>query len=300
MKKTILALSLAALLLLSACGTQTGGEPEQADQAAQVTVITAEEAHDRMSSGDPVTILDVRTAGEYESGHIPGAILVPNEDISDTPPAELPVKDAEILVYCRSGNRSAQAARKLAAMGYTGVYDFGGINSWTYETQEGAYVPVTGQKEGTLSSFSAVDLNGQWVDEGIFADYKLTMINIWATFCGPCLREMPELGTLAADYAGKGVQVAGIVADVTRSTDGSFSISQVQLARSLVSQTGADYLHLLPGTDLISAKIGQVNSVPETIFVDSQGKLVGKSYVGARSGAEWATIVDALLEEVGA
>jgi rhodanese-related sulfurtransferase/thiol-disulfide isomerase/thioredoxin len=295
----VIVLSLATALLLSACGAKKGdggtGKPEN---AATATVISAEEAYGRMQSGDAVTVLDVRTAAEYEAGHIPGAILVPNEDIADTPPAELPVKDAEILVYCRSGNRSAQAAKKLAAMGYTRVYDFGGINSWPYETETGAYTPVTGGKDGTLTSFAAVDLNGQWVDQGIFADHELTMINIWATFCGPCLREMPELGTLAADYADRGVQVIGIVADVKMNADGTFAADQVQTARSLVEQTGANYRHLLPGTDLISAKIGRVSSVPETIFVDRDGQLVGKSYVGARSGAEWAEIVEQLLAEV--
>ena len=87
----------------------------------------------RIDSGAEIIILDVRTQQEYDAGHIEGAILLPNETIADTPPDALPNKDAEILIYCRSGNRSAQAAKKLVAMGYTNVYDFGGIIDWPYD-----------------------------------------------------------------------------------------------------------------------------------------------------------------------
>jgi phage shock protein E len=96
--------------------------------------ITAKQAKSRIDSGDAVVVLDVRTPQEYKAGHIPNAVLLPNETITDSPPKELPQFDAEILIYCRSGNRSAQAANKLIAMGYTDVYDFGGINEWPYDT----------------------------------------------------------------------------------------------------------------------------------------------------------------------
>jgi len=101
---------------------------------AEYHKLTAEEAKARMDSGDPVLIVDVRTPEEFLSGHIPGAINVPNEGILDEMPEELPDKNAEILLYCRSGRRSKEAAHKLAAMGYTAVYDFGGIIDWPYET----------------------------------------------------------------------------------------------------------------------------------------------------------------------
>ena len=79
-------------------------------------------------------VLDVRTQEEYDGGHIPGAVCLPVESIGTQPPASLPDPDAEILVYCRSGRRSAQAAGKLAKLGYTNVSDFGGILNWPYET----------------------------------------------------------------------------------------------------------------------------------------------------------------------
>lgn len=100
--------------------------------------ITAKEAKARIDSGDNIIILDVRTAAEYESGHIQGAILIPNETITNKKPELLPDLNAEILIYCRSGNRSAQAAKKLIAIGYTNVYDFGGIIDWPYDTVGGS------------------------------------------------------------------------------------------------------------------------------------------------------------------
>ena len=72
----------------------------------------------------------MNTEGEYVTGHIPGAICIPNESIGTAMPAELPDKEQLILVYCRSGNRSKQAAKKLAAIGYTNIKEFGGIMTW--------------------------------------------------------------------------------------------------------------------------------------------------------------------------
>ena len=150
---------------------------------------------------------------------------------------------------------------------------------------------------GVLSSFTAQDLSGNQVDQSIFTGYKLTMVNIWATFCGPCLSEMPELGEIHAQYAEKGVQVVGIVTDVLNQ-DGSYNEAQIATARDAVSLTGADYLHLLPSPDLIVNKLQYVTAVPETIFVDSQGNQVGESYLGAKSKDQWTAIIDELLAQV--
>ena len=99
------------------------------------------------------------------------------------------------------------------------------------------------------------------MDESLFAGHKLTMVNVWATFCGPCLNEMPELGKLAADNAANGVQIVGLVVDAM-GTDGSVSQSQVELARQLVEKTGAAYTHLLPDAGLLSGALSGVTAVP--------------------------------------
>ena len=137
MKKIASFLALAAsLLTLSACASPAAAAATPAPTATatvEYKKISAADAKARMDSGDTIVILDVRTQEEYDAGHIPGAILVPNETIADKQPALLPDLDAEILVYCRSGNRSAQAAKKLIAIGYTNVVDFGGIIDWPYD-----------------------------------------------------------------------------------------------------------------------------------------------------------------------
>lgn len=146
---------LAAMLLLCACAYRDDNKPANTDAVttAAPTVaptvtpkvdnveykkITAEQAKARIEENKAAIIVDVRTLSEFEEKHIPGAVLIPNETIIDKPPEALPDYNAEILVYCRTGNRSRQASEKLIAMGYKNVYDFGGIADWPYETVSGS------------------------------------------------------------------------------------------------------------------------------------------------------------------
>ncbi len=98
--------------------------------------ISQEEAAQMMEEDDGHVIVDVRTQEEYDEGHIPGAICIPNEEITDTKPELLPDVDQVILIYCRSGRRSKEAAEKLFNMGYTHIYEFGGIIDWTGEIEK--------------------------------------------------------------------------------------------------------------------------------------------------------------------
>lgn len=95
--------------------------------------ISTEEAKEVMQSGNHYVILDVRTLDEYNEGHIEGAVLLPDNELEEKAESTLPDKEATILVYCRSGRRSVAAAQDLINMGYTNVYDFGGIVDWPYE-----------------------------------------------------------------------------------------------------------------------------------------------------------------------
>ncbi len=131
MKKYLISIAvMLSVFMLASCAANAA---ETSAPEAEYHKITAEQAKERMGSGDELIVLDVRTQDEYDAGHIEGAVLLPNETITDTQPDLLPNLDAEILIYCRSGNRSAQAALKLIAMGYTNVYDFGGIIDWPYD-----------------------------------------------------------------------------------------------------------------------------------------------------------------------
>lgn len=116
----IIQIVLMAVLPLSGCG-------------ASYTQISQEEAMQMMQEQTDYLIVDVRRPDEFAESHIAGAINVPNEDIGDEMPEALPDKDQLLLIYCRSGNRSKEASQKLANMGYTNVYEFGGINTWEGE-----------------------------------------------------------------------------------------------------------------------------------------------------------------------
>ena len=127
---------LLAIFVLTACGKNKDETNIAETQDAKETVyvnITAQEAKEIMDSQEGYIILDTRAQEEYDEGHIPGAINIPNEAIGTTEIPKLPKKDQLILVYCRSGNRSKQASGKLAALGYTNIVEFGGINSWPGE-----------------------------------------------------------------------------------------------------------------------------------------------------------------------
>ncbi|MFR3180163.1 MULTISPECIES: rhodanese-like domain-containing protein [Eubacteriales] len=128
--KRILPLFL-LLLLLTGCGGTASNSSSENDYQQ----ISQEEAKEMMDTQD-VIILDVREQDEYDSGHIPGAVLLPVGTIDEETAAEvIPEKDSTVLVYCRSGNRSKTASSALAELGYTNIYEFGGINTWPYETE---------------------------------------------------------------------------------------------------------------------------------------------------------------------
>jgi len=120
-----------ALLLLAGCASP-------AQKASSYRQINMDEAIAMMETESNYIILDVRTLEEFRDKHIPGAINVANETIGSEEIPELPDKDQLILVYCRSGNRSKQASEKLAALGYTNIVEFGGINDWPGEVVTGA------------------------------------------------------------------------------------------------------------------------------------------------------------------
>ena len=128
--KYILPLVLIILFLFTGCG---GNSSMKDNSYQQITQETAKEMMDTQE----VVILDVREQYEFDAGHIPGAVLFPVGTITeDTAAAVIDDLDTVVLVYCRSGNRSKTASQALADIGYTNVYEFGGINTWPYEIEK--------------------------------------------------------------------------------------------------------------------------------------------------------------------
>ena len=129
----VVAVALLIMMLVGACSAEP--EPEG------IQLISPEEAWKNLAEDPDIVLVDVRTPQEYEESHIPGALLLPLDQLEALAPERLPDTEAVIYLYCRSGNRSAQAARLLEEMGYTRLYDLGGIQQWPYETVSGPEVP---------------------------------------------------------------------------------------------------------------------------------------------------------------
>lgn len=119
------------LIITTLTGCSSADKKSSSD--ANYKTLTAQEAKTMMDEDNEIIVLDVRTQAEFDSGHIEGAILIPDGEIAKNAETILTDKDARILVYCRSGRRSALAAEKLVELGYTNIYDFGGINDWEYD-----------------------------------------------------------------------------------------------------------------------------------------------------------------------
>ena len=295
-KLTAIILCIFTIFLLTAC---SGGGPTYSS-------ISADDAKGLMDNGG-VTVIDMRSEEDYINAHIPGAINIPIDYIEDLLPDALPEMDDALLVYCSTDELSKQAAKELIDLGYTNVSEFGSFDEWSYDTisgsetgewqtQNNASSSDEDDSAGIMGSFSTEDLDENQVTQDILSGYDLTMINVWATYCTPCISEMPVLKELSDEYANKGVQIIGLVSDVLNA-DGSFSETQIQTAKDIAEATGADYTHILPSQDLYHV-IAQVSAVPTTFFVDNEGNLVGSAYAGARDKEDWEKIIDATMEEL--
>lgn len=146
-----------------------------------------------------------------------------------------------------------------------------------------------------FGEFETEDLEGNAVTEKIFGEAEMTMVNVWATYCSPCLSEMPALGELSAEYKEKGVQIIGICID-TLLSDGSINEENVTLAKEIAEKTGADYLHIVPDESLYRTIASKVSGVPTTFFLDKTGNLIGKPIVGAREKDDWAKLLEEYIE----
>ena len=133
----------------------------------------------------------------------------------------------------------------------------------------------------------------------ILAEHSLTMVNVWATFCQPCIGELPVLGELSSEYKKEKAdfQIVGIVIDVI-DENGSISEDQLSLAKEIVGETSADYLHILPTDDLLNGLLSDVSAVPTTFFLDSKGNQVGEPILGAQSKDDWVKTINDRLGQV--
>lgn len=156
----------------------------------------------------------------------------------------------------------------------------------------------SGQSEGNdMTDFSTVTLDGDEVDQTIFAESEITMINFWATFCGPCIDEMPNLAEIYNERKDSGLNIVGIVLDAQNS-DLTVQKKKVDEALGIIKETEADYEHLLLSSDIVTEMIQvySIQNIPTTVFVDNKGKVISEPYVGSRSKSEWKNIIDSVSD----
>lgn len=147
---------------------------------------------------------------------------------------------------------------------------------------------------GSLGEFSMEDVNGETYTQEMFADHDLTMINVFTTWCSPCIREIPDLEKLSKEMEDQGVQVVGIVLDVAGNADEE----TIEKAKLLAEKTGAAYPFLIPDAGYLNGRLAGISAVPETFFADKEGNIVGETYSGSRSFEDWKGIVEKELEGV--
>lgn len=147
-----------------------------------------------------------------------------------------------------------------------------------------------------MTSFATLDLNGNTVTQAIFSDYDYTVVDVWGTYCRPCIVAMPGLAEIYNEYKDKGVNVMGLVIDV-QNGNLSPNAAQVQAAWDIINETGANFTHIMVSSNMISPIMNEVQYIPTSFIVDSEGNIVDGFHVGARSAEDWRSVLDGLLAQ---
>jgi thiol-disulfide isomerase/thioredoxin len=155
-----------------------------------------------------------------------------------------------------------------------------------------------GQSAGEASwmfAVNSVDMEGAAFSGASLKENKLTVLNFWATWCGPCVKELPALGLVANDYAPQGVGIVGILVDGVSET-GGMDDTAIDAAKALLADADATYPSILPDRAIGESYLGTVTAIPTTLIVDSDGNIVTE-FLGNRTEAEWRSIIDDALSE---
>ena len=154
-------------------------------------------------------------------------------------------------------------------------------------TPETTAAPEATETDGGTLEFSLSTLTGETLDQSIFSDNKLVMVNYWATWCGPCVSEIPDLQKISKEYADKGFVIIGVL---TGDDD-------IDGAKKFIADQGLNYPIVLPEAFFLDHSDG-IYAIPTTMFFDSTGKQIGDPVVGAKSHDDWAGLIDLLLGQV--
>lgn len=192
-----------------------------------------------------------------------------------------------LLTACSSGENHDK----------TGGSDIGHSNSEeqnspdTSDSSNASDVSATGADVKYVGNFTTQDVNGSAVTQDIFKEHELTMVNVFTTWCSPCVGEMPDLEKLHQQMKDKNVGVIGVVLDVLNEK-GEIVDEDLERAQLLVKETGVTYPVLLPDSTYFNNRLVGIEAVPETFFVDSNGNIVGESYSGSGGLEDWIEVVE--------
>ena len=257
--------------------------------AAAADEISGETLQQIIDNSMFINLFDVRTESEYATGAIPGAECIPLDRLEAAMQQILDGgfnnMSVDVYLYGATAEDSAAAAGIMSKLGFTNAHYLAGISAWPGALQD------TGLLLGNLDT---VDIYGSRVDSTLIADKKLVMVNVWATFCNPCISEMQGLGNLNRELRNQGVMILGVLSDCSNQ-DLSPNERNVETAKLIAEKTNADYPHLLPSKAMYRDIIAQVQVVPTTYFVDGNGRMVGEVYYGARSESDWLEIIQTTL-----
>ncbi len=210
----------------------------------------------------------------------------------------LTVMAVVLLTGCSKGQTENEAADKNIGTTTAGDASIGEDTTGGQGAQTGQN--STANSENTTETetepyvvvFEADTVDGEAITSDCFAQSKLTMLNVWATYCNPCLNEMPDLGEIAASYDTADFQMYGIISDVVEGA----TADEIALAKDLIEQTKADYPHMILNQSLYNSLVLAVEAVPTTFFVNQKGELLGY-VIGAQSKETWEELINELLEE---
>lgn len=152
------------------------------------------------------------------------------------------------------------------------------------------------QETENLGAFQAIGLDGETITPSIFSDYDLTMVNVFATWCSPCLEEMPDLELISQDVKSQSVQIVGIALDV--SSTPQIDPTMESVLKQVVDKTGVTYPILMPD-ETLSNFLADITAVPTTFFVDKNGDIVSGTYLGAKTQEQWRSIIQKEQAAIG-
>ena len=200
-----------------------------------------------------------------------------------------------LLAACSGGGSGQQGSSGTAGASADASGD-GKASETGAETADGAgAAEAAGQTgEGPAISFETTDLDGNPVSSAdIFSQNKITMVNIWGTFCGPCINEMPDLEILNQRIGNKGCAIVGVVIDA----GGDYQMEVIRAAEEIIGDTGVSYLNLLPWEGIDDQFPAQY--IPTTYFVNANGNIVGEAAVGSRGADDYEALIEEALAAAG-